>query len=650
MQLSMKHVKYRSDIDGLRALAVFAVVGFHIFPEYIFGGYVGVDIFFVISGYLISGIIIKNLSSDTFSFRLFYQNRIRRIFPALILVLASCLLFGWFSLFSDEYKQLGKHMIGVTTFSSNFFFWRESGYFDNTAETKPLLHLWSLAIEEQFYLIWPLLIWSIYKHRLSIIYFVILITMFSFFINIILVNSYQVADFYLPLSRFWELSIGYLLYYKETNLNQIKVVHRNIISIIGLLFILLVILFFNNRSQFPGWLAILPTLGAALLIYAGPDAWINSKILSRTIIVGIGLISYSLYLWHWPILAYANIVIGSTPGIYTRILILVISIFLSYITFKYIELPIKLSKNKKKLPQVVFLIASMTVLFILATLLYFSDGLSFRKSISVMQENRNELIRAPQTNEDCFEYIKNKSPLFPYCKYTNAHSLNTVAIIGDSHAHVAYEGLAELFKDKGLNTVLLANSGCPPYLGAPEGKNSKEKESCSERTNQILRILLSKKDIHQILIFTRGPVYTTGTEPLTGDKDLSNKNYYSINKFVSSIQKTIEKINDNSKTIYFITENPELPFLAEYCLTRPLRSIKNTCNLPTEIVTLRQKEYLEAIKRLKGVQVIIGMKLFCPDKTCKIYNDNKLLYADDDHLSISGSRFMAKKLLEEYIK
>ena len=204
------HSTYRPDIDGLRALAVLAVIGFHAFPELIPGGFIGVDVFFVISGFLISTILFENLAAQSFSFLDFYSRRIRRIFPALILVLVSCYLVGWFVLLPDEYSQLGKHMAGGAGFIQNWLLWGESGYFDNVAETKPLLHLWSLGIEEQFYIIWPILLWLAYRLRLNLLTLTILTGLISFALNIhgISVKQDLVATFYSPQTRFWELAIG----------------------------------------------------------------------------------------------------------------------------------------------------------------------------------------------------------------------------------------------------------------------------------------------------------------------------------------------------------------------------------------------------------------------------------------------------------
>ncbi|MFA6121206.1 MAG: acyltransferase, partial [Sideroxydans sp.] len=204
----LTHPKYRADIDGLRAIAILAVVGFHAFPTWVKGGFIGVDVFFVISGFLISTIIFGSLSRDAFSFAEFYARRIKRIFPALFLVLVASFVFGWFALLADEYKQLGKHIAGGAGFVSNFVLWGESGYFDNAAETKPLLHLWSLGIEEQFYFVWPLLLWFAWKRRFNLLTIALVVAVVSFALNVFTVRSDPVAAFYSPLTRFWELMVG----------------------------------------------------------------------------------------------------------------------------------------------------------------------------------------------------------------------------------------------------------------------------------------------------------------------------------------------------------------------------------------------------------------------------------------------------------
>lgn len=208
---SHSQLKYRRDIDGLRAVAVLAVVGFHAFPEWFKGGFIGVDVFFVISGYLITSIIFKDLEAGDFSFSDFYSRRIKRIFPALLVVLLTSFIFGWFALLADEFKQLGKHILAGASFLSNIVLWNESSYFDNSADTKPLLHLWSLGVEEQFYIFWPLIIYIAWKRKFSLIKTITLSIIVSFLLNIVTINQDAVAAFYLPQTRFWELWAGSLI-------------------------------------------------------------------------------------------------------------------------------------------------------------------------------------------------------------------------------------------------------------------------------------------------------------------------------------------------------------------------------------------------------------------------------------------------------
>ena len=310
---SLPHPKYRSDIDGLRAVAVLAVCLFHAFPKEIHGGFIGVDIFFVISGFLISTIIFQSLNKNSFSFLEFYARRIRRIFPALITVLLAVFVAGWFILFPDEYKQLGKHILGGALFVSNFVLWRESGYFDAAAETKPLLHLWSLGIEEQFYIIFPVAIWAAWKARLNWITLVIVIALTSFAINMTHVYKDAVWTFYQPQARFWELMIGSALALLVMDMSgragkthasldrlAIKTVYAqgtrktagatldNIVSLLGAFFIAIGLWKIHKETPFPGMWALSPTLGAAFLIGAGPLAVVNKWLLSQHVSVWFG--------------------------------------------------------------------------------------------------------------------------------------------------------------------------------------------------------------------------------------------------------------------------------------------------------------------------------------------------------------------------
>jgi peptidoglycan/LPS O-acetylase OafA/YrhL len=285
MSNHLTHPKYRADIDGLRAIAVLSVVGFHAFPDWIFGGFIGVDVFFVISGFLISSIIFGNLEKNSFNYVEFYSRRIKRIFPALILVLVLSFTFGWYVLLPDEFQQLVKHIAAGSGFVSNFTLWDESGYFDNSADTKPLLHLWSLAIEEQFYILWPLLLRLVWKHKWNFLTLTVSIAVASFVLTIYLVNNNPIAAFYSPLSRFWELMIGGILAYLTLHKPQHLPQRPNLQSAIGLMSIAIGILLINKDRAFPGYWALIPCVGAFLLISAGPGAWLNRNILGNKLLV-----------------------------------------------------------------------------------------------------------------------------------------------------------------------------------------------------------------------------------------------------------------------------------------------------------------------------------------------------------------------------
>jgi peptidoglycan/LPS O-acetylase OafA/YrhL len=354
---------YRADIDGLRALAIVPVVAFHAFPAAVPGGFIGVDVFFVISGYLISHVIFGSLKSGTFSFSNFYARRIRRIFPALIVVLAASLAWGWFQLFASDYARLGKHAAGGAGFVANFTFWNEAGYFDSDSEAKPLLHLWSLGIEEQFYLFWPALVYLAWKTRVNLLTVMAAVLLVSFAINVVQVRTDEVATFYAPHTRLWELLLGSTLAFtavwgvprlplaaRVIDADQrTQQTLRNVAAFTGLIAVAAAVFAFSEDTSFPGWRAGLPTGGTLLLIAAGPGAWINRAVLAQRPLVWIGLISYPLYLWHWPLLSFGRIAEARSPDPQTKALAILASVVLATTTYLVIERPIRFQWRGKPL-------------------------------------------------------------------------------------------------------------------------------------------------------------------------------------------------------------------------------------------------------------------------------------------------------------
>lgn len=364
--------KYRPDIDGLRAIAVLSVVLYHGFPGSLRGGFVGVDVFFVISGFLISTIIFQNIDQGSFSIRNFYSRRIRRIFPALAVVLISVLAFGWLCLFPDELHQLGRHTASSAGFVQNFILWKEAGYFDTASETKPLLHIWSLGIEEQFYLVWPVLLWTASRlgkingaHRERLFCFLVTILVFvvSFVLNLNSVTVDPAKTFYLPQYRFFELALGgilswWVLYQPGISIKPVQSQERvfpawltekrakDILGVAGLVILLIVFGQFSKATVFPGKNALFPILAAAFIIWAGPQSWVNRRILSNKILVWFGLISFPLYLWHWPVLTFGRIIHGEIPPPAFRLTAVAVAILLSWLTVRFIENPFRLGNAR----------------------------------------------------------------------------------------------------------------------------------------------------------------------------------------------------------------------------------------------------------------------------------------------------------------
>ena len=354
---------YRPDVDGLRAVAILSVLVYHAFPQVLSGGFVGVDVFFVISGYLISRIIISELNAGTFTFANFYSRRIRRIFPALFIVLACVTLFGWYVLLPADFRQLGGHVFAGAGFLANILLWIEVGYFDTAAELKPLLHLWSLGIEEQYYLVWPLLLIGFRQHTGHILWLIVVIALISFGINVWATPRYPDAAFYLPPPRFWQLMVGGILAFWHVNrLRPWESVSwmadhrwvREFLSIGGFTIVLAGFVLIEAGRDFPGWWALLPTMGTAMLIAAGQSASINRTILSHRIAIYIGLISYPLYLWHWPLLSFSRVLNGDeavAPAV--RMVLLAVSVLLAIATYEFVEKNVRYARRSRWAPGVV---------------------------------------------------------------------------------------------------------------------------------------------------------------------------------------------------------------------------------------------------------------------------------------------------------
>jgi len=661
---------YRPDIDGLRAFAVLSVVFYHAFPNTLKGGFIGVDVFFVISGYLIGSIIMSDLEQNKFSFLNFYARRIRRIFPALIVVLSSALLFGWLTLLPDEYKSLGKHAFGGAAFIDNFLLWQESGYFDVSSKLKPLLHLWSLGIEEQFYIVFPLLLYLTYKKFHNFYFIISFFLIFSFLDNIYVSDIDRNIDFYSPLTRFWELLLGafwaslvrkrfarrfYLIFDKFFA----QIIFRNHVKnngqslsllffILGFSLLFISLLVCRSENCWPAWKALLPVFGSLFIILAGPINICSKYIFCNKISIFLGKISYPLFLWHWVLLSYLFIIYGTESRLrYYKILIMLLSIILSIITYYYIEKPIRFSQKYYKFSNYI-LIFFIMLISVFGIIIYMKDGItSYNKSYSLIA---NQLQPFQIHDKEAFS----KFPELPndnhtHVKFTNNGCVQTLAILGDSHALSGYYGLKSISKKIGYNIISISrdSSAMPIISLLLDDSNLNKKISL-----KILDFICQKKEIKHVFIICRGPwVYEDYKKNNMDFKVLAQK-FSNDEIFLLSMKQYTNILIESGKFVHLIQDNPRLPEDIRFYLPRRLGQNFRDSGINYRYVEKLQSNYINLISRIEGVDVIRTLNLFCPkNKNCIVANELKEpLYKDKDHLSIAGSNFLANKILYDYIK
>jgi peptidoglycan/LPS O-acetylase OafA/YrhL len=463
-------VAYRADVDGLRAISILAVIGFHAFPTAIPGGFVGVDVFFVISGYLISSLIFKELHTGTFSFADFYIRRAKRILPALILVLLVVWGIGWHSLIPADFARLGNDVAAGASYLSNIFFWNQIGYFDAPATQKPLLHLWSLAVEEQFYFLFPIAVFLAWKKRLNLLLCVSVIGVLSFASNVALVSDHRSAAFYLPYNRFWELMIGSVLAYIAVFLTappRPSRLSRNLFAGLGLALIVAAIFALNPTKDFPGWWALMPTIGAAFLIFAGEHSWINRTILTNRFSVFVGLISYPLYLWHWPLLSFARMRQDEELSTVTLIALLAWAFLLAWLTYEFVEKPIRFGRLKLPSAGTAALLAGFALLVItpLGAVTSIADGFPKRFPV-VLQWTQTNLLETIAAYREGACFIAAEQRVFSDdCVDKQVGDEPLILIWGDSHAAHLYPGIHNLQHRYRFRLAEFTTSTCPPLLG-----------------------------------------------------------------------------------------------------------------------------------------------------------------------------------------
>lgn len=653
-------MNYRPYIDGLRAIAVLSVVSFHAFPTWFRGGFIGVDIFFVISGFLISTILFEGLEKGTFSFSEFYARRIRRIFPALLLVLICCFAFGWFTLLPDEYMLLGKHMAGGASFISNFIFWNEVGYFDKAAETKPLLHLWSLGIEEQFYIIWPLLLWGAYKLRLNLLTTTAVVAITSFALNLQQVKIDVVAAFYSPQTRIWELLCGsmlaWLMLYQKDALaalsNQLsywlnKLVFRvpqqhasatlsNTLSFAGFLLIVFGIYKITKGTLFPGLWALIPVFGAILILAAGTNAWFNRVVLSNKLLVWLGLISYPLYLWHWALLSFGHILEGGELSRNIRLILVAASILLSWLTYRFIERPIRFGRHGKA--KVLALLFLMIIVGYIGLNTFQRNGLAFRSELTKQAAQLNYIKGLP--DDSCMNMDKGID-FFRQQKCerkASAPNGKKVILYGDSHAWTLAKPLREYFIARGDEFTEYTSGYCIPL-------NLKNKSERCRNINSYVFNKIEEKKPDLLILFA---YYSFRSEE---PEYLESIPYEELIARLSAelIQKGVKKVIILGPMPVWSSDLPKI-LQREFIMKR--KPVPERTYVDIKASALEFDSKMKGFNYPKGVEYVSLRDFLCNESGCLVSVGknlaDELITFDYGHLTDNGATYIFENLLKEH--
>jgi peptidoglycan/LPS O-acetylase OafA/YrhL len=650
--MQTSHPHYRPDIDGLRAIAILSVLGFHFLPDTLKGGFIGVDIFFVISGFLISSIILLNLERGHFSIINFYKRRIRRIFPALITVTLSSLAVGFFILYWNEYAELGKHVARGMAFVSNFMLAKGSGYFDSAANTKPMLHLWSLAIEEQFYILWPILLIFLYKRKLSIPYVTLGIGVLSFSFALYLVVKNPTAAFYYPISRFWELMVGGFL----AHLYLHKKFHRyypQLQSILGLVLITLGIFIINKDTVFPGIATLLPVLGTFFLISGGPHTSINKHLLSNKLLVWVGLISYPLYLWHWPLIAFMKIALGQEPSFTQRIFLLLLSFILAWLTYFFIEKNIRKPSSKI---SVRLLLCSGILVCLMGLTIKMIEGLPSRainQKIKYMANSNKDAEKifdaSRRANESCQELNHLTLIDSEVCLSNSKTPLTLFA--GDSHAMALYSGVYS--RDVKLDAMLMSAHGCQVYpnLNSPSTFKNSWGNNCQSIGQEIIRTVKILSPIRTIVLVNHYP-YGNHAASLPSIYNLKGKSLTNEDAFFLGEGELIETLLKLNKKVVLFLDLPHLKNNPRDCIQRLAGVIVPNCDIARESYLSEQGAYIKKVYALQmkypKLKVFNSASIFCDKETCyaKDQNDH-YLYFDHHHMTSYASKKVIQSMVSQ---
>jgi peptidoglycan/LPS O-acetylase OafA/YrhL len=629
---------YRKEIDGLRALALIPVILFHANFELFSGGFVGVDVFFVISGYLIASIILQEQEQGAFSIAKFYERRARRILPALFFITLCCVPFAWLWMLPSQQKDFAQSMAAVAFFISNIFFWDESGYFEAASEEKPLLHTWSLAVEEQFYLVFPLLVILLWRNKGNYL----MVTVTALAVSSLLFSDYSSrhfpsANFYLSHTRAWELFVGVICALPQLDKFRKS---NELLAATGLALIIYSIFAFSSETRFPSFYALVPVVGTCLIILFGSNGTVTAKLLSTRFLVGIGLISYSGYLWHQPLFAFARIRSMTEPSAALFLLLSVCALLLAYFSWRFVECPFR---NRQKI-STTFTIRSLSVFaaFVIGIGVFGSINKSFGDKTLSNGDKLSELDHRLRTNHGLAKRC-NAFPVKQDCKTSDDPE---ILIWGDSFAMHLVQGV--LSSNPDAKVVQMTKSTCEPsfyFVSYHQTHRVKRlAEECWDFNKKVLEWIDQNKSVKYAVLATPfGKFVNSSFEIMTDD------GAFKLSTDITKLYflKTLEALKQRGVKPVIFAPTPRSNFDIGLCVVRIIMFDDDlaVCDFRLSVSKQRQEAVIRYLSDIgEDYQVVWVSDEICKNEVCQAFTDGTIIYRDIAHLSYEGSAFIGKKM------
>jgi peptidoglycan/LPS O-acetylase OafA/YrhL len=632
-------MQYRREIDGLRALAVVPVILFHAGFSVFSGGFVGVDVFFVISGYLITTILIDDIVNKRFSIWRFYERRARRILPALFFVMLVCIPVAWVLMLPYEFDNFGRSVVAVSLFASNILFWRESGYFAAESEEMPLLHTWSLAVEEQYYVVFPIILVLLWRFgRAPAFWIIMAMSVCSLLISEWGWRNKPSANFYLAPTRAWELFAGSIAAFI---VQKHGVRNNEFLAMGGLIAVLVSIFVYDSTTPFPSLYTLLPVGGVVLLVIWGGSKTIAARLLGNRVFVGIGLISYSAYLWHQPLFAFARIWLWEEPSLLLMGMLSLLSLVLAVFSWRFVERPFRRSNPTSMFGSQRAILSASAV----GCVLFIAAGFATIAAPTRVELAQPELFTkyhtTPMPATDCAGFAAIRT-VQAFCR-SYGEGNKTAVIWGDSHT-VAFWNVVAPPKDTRI--IVISHEGCPPIGGVKRSDIIGNADNCLD-----LNILQTYQDFvvglepDAVVLVARWTLYMRGwmrqgimqpathflTDGQIPDQDATSQT--STDALRAGLKRTLRALDPAA--LFVVAQAPDMNFMDAHALV----FLEQVDSAPIAQWHAVEDAMMDDLRDNLDVTILETRPLFCSQTSCALRRDGYRVYGDDNHLSGYGITF-----------